>query len=112
MKKNAHKQRKKGVSVLKKILQDDGRKLVWLSSVTEIQYQRLQRIVNQGYDPTIREASKIAVALKKGLVDIFPSDDLRETLLFGAREAFLGRTQERRDFSGNTERSNRARRNT
>ncbi|MGA9406494.1 MAG: helix-turn-helix transcriptional regulator [Bacteroidota bacterium] len=81
MKKNENKQRKNAVTDLKKILKNDGRKLTWLSAVTNIQYQRLQRIVNQGYEPSITEAVKIAGALKKPITALFPLDGLQEAFL-------------------------------
>lgn len=81
MKKNANKQKKNGITVLKKMLKNDGRKLTWLSAVTEIQYQRLQRIVNQGYDPSITEASKIAAALRKSIIEVFPLE-FQESVLY------------------------------
>ncbi|MBI2619396.1 MAG: helix-turn-helix transcriptional regulator [Ignavibacteriales bacterium] len=80
MKKNANKQ-KGGRSFLKKVLQADGRKLTWLSESTGINYQRLQRIMNQGYEPTISEAAKIANVLKQPLQELFPSLDLSDALM-------------------------------
>ncbi|MGA7161469.1 MAG: helix-turn-helix transcriptional regulator [Bacteroidota bacterium] len=81
MKKNENKQSKNAITALKKFLKSDGRKLTWLSAVTKIQYQRLQRIVNQGYDPSITEAVKIAGALKKPITALFPLDGLKEAFL-------------------------------
>jgi len=81
MKKNENKQSKNAITPLKKVLKEDGRKLTWLSAVTRIQYQRLQRIVNQGYDPSITEAVRIAGALKKPLPSLFPIEGLTEALL-------------------------------
>ena len=72
MKKNENKQSKNAITTLKSVLKDDGRKLTWLSAVTNIHYQRLQRIVNQGYDPSITEAVKIASALRKPITVLFP----------------------------------------
>jgi uncharacterized protein YfbU (UPF0304 family) len=81
MKKNENKQKKSSTTVLKTVLKSDGRKLTWLASVTNIQYQRLQRIVNQGYDPSIREAVKIAGALKQPINTLFPMDGLEEAFI-------------------------------
>ena len=81
MKKNENKQRKNAITALKNVLRDDGRKLTWLSAVTNIHYQRLQRIVNQGYDPSITEAVKIAGALKKPITLLFPIEGLGEAFL-------------------------------
>ncbi len=80
MKKNENKQSKNAITALKSVLRDDGRKLTWLSAVTNIHYQRLQRIVNQGYDPSITEAVKIAGALKRPITALFPIDGLQEAL--------------------------------
>ncbi len=81
MKKYENKQSKNTITALKGVLKDDGRKLTWLSAVTNIHYQRLQRIVNQGYDPSITEAVKIAGALKKPINVLFPLDGLQEAFL-------------------------------
>ncbi|HTY12249.1 MAG TPA: helix-turn-helix transcriptional regulator [Bacteroidota bacterium] len=81
MKKNENKQKKSSSTALKNVLKNDGRKLTWLAAVTNIQYQRLQRIVNQGYDPSIREAVKIAGALRKPITALFPLDGLEEAFL-------------------------------
>jgi uncharacterized protein YfbU (UPF0304 family) len=81
MKKNENKQSKNAITALKSVLKNDGRKLTWLSAVTSIHYQRLQRIVNQGYDPSITEAVKIAGALKKPITVLFPLDGLQEAFL-------------------------------
>jgi hypothetical protein len=81
MKKNANKQREKAVTALKGLLREDGRKLTWLSHVTDIHYQRLQRIINQGYDPTITEAAKISTALGKPVSILFPSSDPQQVVL-------------------------------
>ena len=90
MKKNQKKQKKKRITALKKILKNDGRKLTWLSAVTHIQYQRLQRIVNQGYDPSITEAAKIAAVLKKPIIVLFPLDKLQAPLFQDELEWFRG----------------------
>lgn len=74
MKKTANK--KGGKSHLKRILEEDGRKLKWLSESTGINYQRLQRIMNQGYEPTLSEAVELARAMRRTLQDLFPSLDL------------------------------------
>ena len=89
MKKNENKQKKNAATVLKTILRNDGRKLTWLSAVTSIHYQRLQRIVNQGYDPSIREAAKIAGALKKPITVIFPLDGFQEAFVISEPELSL-----------------------
>ena len=81
MKKNVKKQRKNGTTPLKKAIRQEGRKLTWLSTVTNIDYQRLQRIVNQGYEPSITEAVKIAAALGKPITALFPSGELRQALI-------------------------------
>ena len=81
MKKNANKQREKAVTTLKGILKEDGRKLTWLSRVTDIHYQRLQRIINQGFDPTLTEAAKISSALGKPIPALFPSVELQQAIL-------------------------------
>lgn len=81
MKKNEKKQRKNGTTPVKMAILRDGRKLTWLSTVTNIHYQRLQRIVNQGYEPGITEAARIAAALGKPITVLFPSSELREALL-------------------------------
>jgi uncharacterized protein YfbU (UPF0304 family) len=81
MKKNENKQSKNAITTLKSVLKDDGRKLTWLSAVTNIHYQRLQRIVNQGYDPSITEAVKIASALKKPITVLFAVNGLQEAFL-------------------------------
>jgi lambda repressor-like predicted transcriptional regulator len=73
MKKNVNKQRNNAETTLKGILKKEGRKLTWLSAVTNINYQRLQRIVNQSYDPSISEAAKIAAALGLSITVLFPS---------------------------------------
>ncbi|MEX1138320.1 MAG: hypothetical protein WEB33_02820 [Bacteroidota bacterium] len=78
MKKTANK--KGGKSPLKRTLEQDGRKLKWLSESTGINYQRLQRITNQGYEPTISEAARITNCLKRPLQDLFPSLDLNNAL--------------------------------
>jgi hypothetical protein len=77
MKKTANK--KGGKSRLKRVLDEDGRKLKWLSESTGINYQRLQRITNQGYEPTLSEAVRLAQALRRSLQDLFPSLDLTGT---------------------------------
>jgi hypothetical protein len=82
MKKTANK--KGGKSPLKRTLEEDGRKLKWLSESTGINYQRLQRITNQGYEPTISEAARITNCLKRPLQDLFPSMDLNNALAAGA----------------------------
>ncbi|MBI4417863.1 MAG: helix-turn-helix transcriptional regulator [Ignavibacteriales bacterium] len=79
MKKTANK--KGGKSRLKRVLDEDGRKLKWLSESTGINYQRLQRITNQGYEPTLSEAVRLAQALRRSLQDLFPSLDLAGTLI-------------------------------
>ena len=81
MKKNENKQRNNAETALKGTLKKDGRKLTWLSGVTNINYQRLQRIVNQGYDPSISEAAKIAAALGLSITVLFPSKELQQALL-------------------------------
>jgi hypothetical protein len=86
MKKNENKQSKNAITTLKSVLKDDGRKLTWLSAVTNIHYQRLQRIVNQGYDPSITEAVKIASALKRPITVLFPVDGLQEAFLHSGSE--------------------------
>ncbi len=86
MKKNENKQNKNSITALKKVLKGDGRKLTWLSAVTDIHYQRLQRIVNQGYDPSITEAVKIAGALKKPITVLFPLDGLQEAFFHAEPE--------------------------
>jgi hypothetical protein len=78
MKKTANK--KGGKSPLKEFLREDGRKLKWLSETTGINYQRLQRITNQGYEPTISEAARITNCLKRPLQELFPSLDLSSAL--------------------------------
>jgi len=84
MKKNENKQKKSSATALKIVLKSDGRKLTWLASVTNIQYQRLQRIVNQGYDPSIREAVKIAGALKRPIGALFPLEGMEEAFVQNA----------------------------
>jgi transcriptional regulator with XRE-family HTH domain len=75
------KNKQKGTkTVLRRVLEQDGRKLKWLADASGINYQRLQRIANHGYEPTITEAAKIANALKKSLVTLFPSDELQQAL--------------------------------
>jgi hypothetical protein len=86
MKKNENKQNKNAITALKHILRNDGRKLTWLSAVTNIHYQRLQRIVNQGYDPSITEAVKIAGALKRPITLLFPLEGLQEAFLHTSQE--------------------------
>ena len=86
MKKNENKQSKNEITALKDVLRSDGRKLTWLSAVTDIHYQRLQRIVNQGYDPSITEAVKIAGALKKPITLLFPIDGLHDALFHNEQE--------------------------
>jgi len=78
MKKTANK--KGRGSLLKEILREDGRKLKWLSESTGINYQRLQRITNQGYEPTISEAARICNSLRRPLQELFPSQDLSNAL--------------------------------
>jgi len=82
MKKTANK--KGGKSQLKKILEEDGRKLKWLSESTGINYQRMQRITNQGYEPTISEAARISRSLGRALSELFPSTDLSHALKAGS----------------------------
>lgn len=89
MKKNENKQRNNTETTLKGILKKDGRKLTWLSVVTSINYQRLQRIVNQGYDPSISEAAKIAAALGLSITVLFPSKELQQGLLPNNFESHL-----------------------
>ncbi len=79
MKKTRNKQRKLS-PVLKKVLHQDGRKLRWLSDETHINYQRLQRLVNQGYEPTLSEAAKIANTVGKPIDVLFPSEDLSKAI--------------------------------
>jgi hypothetical protein len=91
MKKTANK--KGGGSTLKRVLERDGRKLKWLSESAGINYQRLQRIINQGYEPTISEAARIAGCLKLPLPELFPSLELANALALGADgSASRGRT--------------------
>lgn len=71
MKKTANK--KGGKSPLKRILVEDGRKMKWLSETTGINYQRLQRITNEGYEPTLSEAVRLSTALSRSLQELFPS---------------------------------------
>ena len=69
-----------GRSPLKSAVEEDGRKLKWLARTAGIDYQRLQRIANQGYEPTISEAARISNSLKKPLLDLFPSAELEAAL--------------------------------
>ena len=78
MKKTANK--KGGKTPLKRVLDEGGRKLKWVSESTGINYQRLQRITNLGYEPTISEAARIAHCLKRPLEELFPSADLANAL--------------------------------
>jgi hypothetical protein len=79
MKKNRNKQRK-SLPELKKVLHQDGRKLSWLSDETNINYQRLQRLVNQGYEPMLSEAAKIANTVGKPIDVLFPSEDVSKAI--------------------------------
>ena len=82
MKKTANK--KGGKTTLKRVLDEGGRKLKWVSESTGINYQRLQRITNLGYEPTISEAAKIATCLNRPLEELFPSMDLTNALAVSA----------------------------
>lgn len=88
MKKNENKQKKTRTHV-KQVLEEDGRKLKWLSGATGINYQRLQRIVNQGYEPTITEAARISNAVKRLLSELFPSPELYNALVQDAEKGTL-----------------------
>ncbi len=95
MKKTANK--KGGKSPLKRILEEDGRKLKWLSVSTGINYQRLQRITNHGYEPTISEAARITNCLKRPLHELFPSLELTDAMTFnGEARAVKGQALERK----------------
>lgn len=98
MKKTANKKGSK--SALKRILERDGRKLRWLSESTGINYQRLQRITNQGYEPTVSEAARITNCLKMPLQELFPSVELSEALAIDSDNrsvtAFTGQRRKQR----------------
>ena len=70
-------------SPLRAAIDEDGRKLKWLAGTTGIDYQRLQRIMNQGYEPTLSEAARVSNALKRSLLNLFPSAELEAALALG-----------------------------
>lgn len=72
-------------TMLRSALEADGRRLKWLSNTTKIHYQRLQRIANQGYEPSLTEAAKIANALGKSLLLLFPSTELNKALALSSK---------------------------